>query len=96
MPRYIDAERLERVLEKNFGNLGGAGVLVQLIQAQPAADVEEIKLGQWVDGQCSACGIPAITFKGLNGTVMRIETPCCCACGARMDGEGSQTNERQP
>lgn len=35
MARAIDADRLLRVLESNFGNTGGASVMRQLIEIQP-------------------------------------------------------------
>lgn len=40
MSRLIDADRLKKVLEKNFGHTGGADVLRQLIDAQPTANSE--------------------------------------------------------
>ena len=36
MARAIDADRLLQVLETNFGHTGGADVMRQLIEAQPA------------------------------------------------------------
>ena len=35
MARAIDADRLLRVLESNYGNTGGASVMRQLIEMQP-------------------------------------------------------------
>lgn len=35
MSRAIDADRLLQVLETNFGHIGGADVMRQLIEAQP-------------------------------------------------------------
>lgn len=52
---------------------------------------EAIKRGQWVDGRCSVCGIPAVTFKNLNGLEMRIEAPLLL-CMRRENGRG----ERHP
>ena len=40
MSRLIEADRLKKVLEKNFGHTGGADVLRQLIDAQPTANPE--------------------------------------------------------
>lgn len=36
--RLIDADRLELVLEKNFGHTSGADVMRQLIDSQPTVD----------------------------------------------------------
>ena len=42
--RLIDAERLQKVLEINFGDIGGANVLRQLIDVQPTVcDIEQIR-----------------------------------------------------
>lgn len=39
----ISRKRLKDALEKNFGNIGGASVLLQLIDAQPVAfDKEKV------------------------------------------------------
>ena len=48
MARYIDADRLLLVLEKNFGHTSGADTLKQLIDIQPTAGVEEVKHGECV------------------------------------------------
>ena len=42
MSRYIDADRLCEVLERNFGHTGGVSILKQLIDAQPTVDVVEV------------------------------------------------------
>ena len=36
--KLIDSDRLKRVLNKNFGGIGGAAVLKQLIDNQPTVD----------------------------------------------------------
>lgn len=48
--RLIDANRLQRVLEKNFGHTGGAAVLRQLIDAAPTvpATVLPLEAGIWI------------------------------------------------
>ena len=43
MARYIDADRLLLVLQKNFGHTGGADTVKQLIDKQPTADVVEVR-----------------------------------------------------
>lgn len=39
MSEYIDRDRLLKVLEHNFCGIGGADVMRQMIEMQPAADV---------------------------------------------------------
>ena len=36
--KLINSDRLKRVLNKNFGGIGGAAVLKQLIDNQPTVD----------------------------------------------------------
>ncbi len=97
MPRYIDAEALAEemgagcipILEKGIsGVTGDETCIMDYINDAPTADVEPVRHGRWVDGRCSECGVPAIAYKKkLNGLEMRVDTPCCRACGAKMDGE---------
>lgn len=86
MARYIDSDRLLRVLEKNFGHTGGADVLAQLINAQPTADVVEVKHGKWngkpLAGRCTVrCSICGSAFSGNDG-----RWKYCPNCGADMRG----------
>lgn len=84
---YIERERLLTVLERNFGYTGGAAVLKQLIEVQPAADVVEVKHGEWVAetertgtySHCSECGCRCAGY-----------TPnykFCPKCGRPLKGE---------
>ena len=42
MGKYIDRDRLLKVLEHNFCGIGGADVMRQLIEMQPAADAAPV------------------------------------------------------
>ena len=42
MSDYIDRDRLLKVLEHNFCGIGGADVMRQLIEMQPAADAAPV------------------------------------------------------
>lgn len=42
MGKYIDRDRLLKVLEHNFCGMGGADVMRQLIEMQPAADAAPV------------------------------------------------------
>ena len=42
MGKYIDRDRLLKVLEHNFCGIGGADAMRQLIEAQPVADVSPV------------------------------------------------------
>lgn len=52
-----------------------------IVDAQPAADVEEVKHGEWIERgiysfKCSSCG-----------EIEKVESPYCRWCGAKMDGK---------
>lgn len=88
MSEYIDRDRLLKVLEHNFYGIGGADVMRQLIEMQPAADVAPVRHGRWIYGedidiQCSVCGTDALT----EGDYRQTRSNYCPNCGARMDGE---------
>lgn len=87
MSEYIDRDRLLKVLEHNFYGIGGAGVMRQMIEMQPAADVSPVRHGRWIYGedidiQCSVCGADALT----EGDYRQTRSNYCPNCGAKMDG----------
>lgn len=79
MPKYIDADEYIKYCEENWIVLN-----VDAVNKQPAADVEEVEHGDWVeytnrDGQmacyCSACGSdPGVLYLYRR----------CPECGAHM------------
>lgn len=88
MSEYIERDRLLKVLEGNFYGIGGADVMRQLIEMQPAVDVSPVRHGRWIYGedidiQCSVCGADALT----EGDYRQTRSNYCPNCGARMDGE---------
>ena len=84
--RLIDADRLNEVLNINFGHTGGADVLRQLIDIQPT--VQEPKTGHWILDEtdnsitCDKCGCLIWANDISNG-----EAYYCPNCGARMESE---------
>lgn len=58
-----------------------------IINAQPTADVEEVRHGEWgFDGlgwTCSECGEYALANNGK----LQLHSRHCPHCGAKMDGE---------
>lgn len=99
MAKYIDAEALINELEAGgmpiywsgiSGILGDKDCIRDYIERAPAADVQEVKHGEWVHDEfdmlcCSAC---------------REELDCsdttlyCPYCGAKMDGGTITDDER--
>lgn len=59
------------------------------LDTRPTADVEPVRHGRWKDGNCSVCSVPAVTMRQADGVELRVETPRCPNCGAKMDGEGA-------
>lgn len=93
MPKYIDADVLKvaMVFDQKTGNLTVREMrdILMVIDSVPAADVEEVLRGYWIeyrrDGQmacrCSACGSdPGVIYMYRR----------CPECGAHMDAEPSR------
>ena len=83
MKEYIERAALKRELapyeENDFSQQ--MDVILAIVDAQPAADVVEVRHGYWYDCgslscRCSECGCKN-----------NRETAYCPACGARMDKE---------
>ncbi|MDO4945448.1 MAG: hypothetical protein Q4E74_09655 [Ruminococcus sp.] len=59
--------------------------ILEILDNQPAADVQEVRHGKWKDAnetfECSICG-----YSFENEGYMHFFNFCPC-CGARMDGE---------
>ena len=99
MPRYIDAEKTAKALEKEVKGLAsevnhnyreGLQFALKMINDQSTVDVQEIKHGKWMgasDGDgivCSVCGSDFCTL------VLNVYNYNYCPnCGAKMDGEES-------
>lgn len=97
MSRYIDADKLYiATMDTEFYDSADEDVVLELINQQPTADVQEVKHGKWIkiknkffsssDGRggnivkCSVCGEPS---------ACNFSTPYCSICGAKMDKESS-------
>ena len=90
MSRYIDAEELKLSLlnfQQTIKNLGYP-VVSDIIDKFPAADVEEVRHGEWVKSgrlegkvvmKCSVCS------QGIT-SMFAPEYHYCPNCGAKMDG----------
>lgn len=91
MMRYIDAdaatERFKQLhgAESELLNCYNADWIISFIEAQPAADVQEVKHGKWLTDRFgmerSICSICETVYEG--GDPFRF----CPKCGARMDAE---------
>lgn len=92
MARYIDADRLLNEVTGNGGifvyGIDTIKAFISRITAQPTADVQEVKHGEWYiccDGYypfCSICSYEPEPPRFHNDN----RTPYCPNCGAKMDG----------
>lgn len=92
MSEYIERDRLLKVLEHNFYGIGGADVMRQLIETQPAADVAPVVHGRWI--HYPDCGVTRCSHCGWSIEECW-ESNYCPNCGARMDGENEMDCGRQ-
>ncbi len=103
MAEYINKEKLIKRLEVSplFLNIKPSGSFVcdgviDIVNKQPAADVVEVVHGEWVWGKvcsskgycCTNCGAG---FVGENAEWIAKEHDYCPKCGAKMDGERSES-----
>lgn len=103
MSKYIDVEKLAVLINDylelptlNTDYQAGIQKVLKMINAYPAADVQEVKHGKWIepvpgDGfpYCSNCKNIALD-RGpfLNPKLMDWHlAPYCPHCGAKMDGK---------
>lgn len=89
MARYIDAKELEKQVRKRINNGAIRGWLLSMINKCPAADVEPVRHGKWIEElgmneKCSVCGkhFPLLDFVGRP-----FDINYCPNCGAKMDKE---------
>ena len=89
MPRYINAEALRESWLYNGENerIYDTNDFLESLDDAPTADVEPVRHGRWEYGNCSVCSVPAVTMRQVDGVEIRVETPRCPNCGAKMDGE---------
>lgn len=87
MKEYIERAALKRELtpyeENDFSQQ--MDVILAIVDAQPAADVVEVRHGRWIDNTfCSCCG-------GFDeddeGNIIQSFHNYCPACGTLMDKE---------
>lgn len=92
-----EKEYIDRHALKNDGHLcyhDGKGNVYYEVDHAPAADVAEVRHGEWVDRYGGHCGYPVYicTACGHSATwgpkEAQILTNYCPNCGAKMDGKG--------
>ena len=84
---YIELSEAKRIIKENeWKNPVVPNVVNMILDRIPAADVVEVRHGEWQQLDqlyCSLCGVAA-PFLSL--AFKQIRTPYCHRCGAKMDG----------
>lgn len=98
MARYIDADNLINELsaacmpiyEKGItGILGDNSSIADIINEQPAADVQEVKHGYWQNKYRSGTTIKEGVVSSCCDMWNNRKSQFCPNCGARMDGDNN-------
>lgn len=91
MDRYIDVDKAVEAFNLWFQRIGTRPNLAEITSVLedqvPAADVEPVRHGKWIQGKgnyvtCSLCGAGTTAESAADDG-----EPYCFNCGARMDGE---------
>lgn len=93
MARYIDADKFAERIKTSpaFNKIGFEGELMQgvvldLLNNMPAADVAEVKHGEWIWTETGEEDYDQFWVCSVCGEKDYIETNYCPNCGAKMDG----------
>ena len=95
MARYIDAERADiETIHTSYMGYSSKADIVDWLQSQPTADVEEVKHGEWIDNfveltTLGGNGIPKEYVCGYKCSLCgrkELQKESYCNCGAKMDG----------
>lgn len=92
MGKYIDAEGVMRACYDSFVKTNNKAYkeIALLVEAVPAADVQEVKHGRWIETtvpelwECSVCGCVIYSETEID---RKIYHKWCGRCGARMVNE---------
>lgn len=94
MPRYIDADALkhELCIRQHMLNADSLWKTLEIMDAQPTADVVERKRGKWIAQRgggyrCSECKHYALDERDGNLIHVSAKTKFCPHCGADMREE---------
>lgn len=101
MPRYIDAEKVEKWLHRDDWGTPDARwrpeeEFGKMIDSMPTEDVQEVKHGKWIDkGTYCVCSVCNHTNEPQFDGVQPIPcfTPYCSMCGAKMDGTRKENED---
>ena len=85
MSRYIDANKLYiAAMDTEFYEAADEDVVLDLINQQPTANVQEIRHGEWLEDDYGYCHCSECRYEHDSPEYI---TPYCPQCGAKMDEE---------
>nr|DAP84108.1 MAG TPA: DNA-directed RNA polymerase [Caudoviricetes sp.] len=95
MSRYIDAEALgigkaNPDVFEDAEYAHGWNAAIEMIEATPAADVAEVRHGEWINTGAYVCGeyeFECTECGYTNWHTSEANEKYCPGCGARMDGD---------
>lgn len=86
MDKHIDAEAFKkRLIVKGFY----PAIVARVLEEMPAADVEKVKQGEWINDRCTNCEKlnPTLDFNEYLMRYYSFYLPRCPYCGAYMKKE---------
>lgn len=92
MAKYIDVEAAENVIIESTHDMLQDTLLLRLRKI-PAADVEEVRHGEWIENK-HACGYYMSGYLcSLCNHAETLKKKYCADCGAKMDGNNNTEGE---
>ena len=98
MAEYIEREVVEKFIEKGLNNTDKSKAygfdaieILSEVHFMPAADVQEVRHGEWDDNIIGFCNVCMECGAIVERTAVKSHTGklnYCPNCGARMDGDG--------
>jgi NAD-dependent SIR2 family protein deacetylase len=85
--RLIDANALLYRSRRIAGMMELQVIPEWCVKEAPTIDAVPVVHAMWKDHHCTNCYAACPTYRVQRDFSMRIETPYCPNCGARMDGE---------
>lgn len=86
MKKYIDAEKLKKIIHKSDLAASVKCAMFKLVKDAPEADVKERKHGEWKNEPpgCFSCSVCKMVYPFLTAEKMKPRYNYCIYCGAYL------------